>query len=27
LYHIGIPQCPKSTLADANERRDLTDFN
>ena len=22
LYHIGIQQCPKSTLADANERRD-----
>ena len=22
LYHIGIEQCPKSTLADANERRD-----
>jgi len=22
LYHIGIDQCPKSTLADANERRD-----
>ena len=22
LYHIGIRQCPKSTLADANERRD-----
>ena len=22
LYHIGIKQCPKSTLADANERRD-----
>ena len=22
LYHIGIPQCPKSTLADANGRRD-----
>jgi hypothetical protein len=22
LYHIGIHQCPKSTLADANERRD-----
>jgi len=21
LYHIGIEQCPKSTLADANERR------
>ena len=21
LYHIGIKQCPKSTLADANERR------
>ena len=21
LYHIGIQQCPKSTLADANERR------
>ena len=21
-YHIGIKQCPKSTLADANERRD-----
>jgi len=23
LYHIGIKQCPKSTLADANERRDF----
>ena len=22
LYHIGIQQCPKSTLANANERRD-----
>lgn len=22
LYHVGIKQCPKSTLADANERRD-----
>ncbi len=22
LYHIGIKQCPKSTLADANELRD-----
>ena len=22
LYHIGIQKCPKSTLADANERRD-----
>jgi len=22
LYHMGIRQCPKSTLADANERRD-----
>jgi hypothetical protein len=22
LYHIGITQCPRSTLADANERRD-----
>jgi hypothetical protein len=22
LYHTGIQQCPKSTLADANERRD-----
>jgi hypothetical protein len=22
LYHIGIQQCPKSTLADANEKRD-----
>jgi hypothetical protein len=22
LYHIGVQQCPKSTLADANERRD-----
>ena len=22
LYHISIPQCPKSTLADANGRRD-----
>ena len=22
IYHIGIKQCPKSTLADANERRD-----
>ena len=22
LYHVGIQQCPKSTLADANERRD-----
>lgn len=22
VYHIGIQQCPKSTLADANERRD-----
>ena len=22
LYHIGIQQCPKSTFADANERRD-----
>lgn len=22
LYHMGILQCPKSTLADANERRD-----
>ena len=23
LYHIGIQQCPKSTLADANEKRDF----
>jgi len=22
LYHMGIVQCPRSTLADANERRD-----
>lgn len=22
LYHMGIQQCPKSTLADTNERRD-----
>lgn len=22
LYHLGIHQCPKSTLADANEHRD-----
>jgi len=22
LYHMGIQQCPRSTLADANERRD-----
>ena len=22
LYHIGIHQCPRSTLADANEKRD-----
>jgi hypothetical protein len=22
LYHMGIQECPKSTLADANERRD-----
>ncbi len=22
LYHIGIRQCPKSTLADANNKRD-----
>ena len=22
LYHIGIGQCPRTTLADANERRD-----
>jgi hypothetical protein len=22
LYHLGIQQCPRSTLADANERRD-----
>ena len=22
LYHIGIQQCPRTTLADANERRD-----
>lgn len=22
LYHLGLPQCPKSTLADANELRD-----
>jgi len=22
LYRVGIPQCPKSTFADANERRD-----
>jgi transposase len=22
LYHVGIQQCPKSTLADANEKRD-----
>ena len=26
LYHIGIHQCPKSTLADANERRDYRIF-
>jgi len=26
LYHIGIQQCPKSTLADANERRDYRIF-
>ncbi len=26
LYHIGIKQCPKSTLADANERRDYRIF-
>lgn len=23
LYHIGIQQCPRSTLADANEKRDF----
>ena len=22
LYHMGIQQCPRTTLADANERRD-----
>ena len=22
LYHIGIKQCPKSTIVDANERHD-----
>ncbi len=26
LYHIGIQQCPKSTLADANEHRDYRIF-
>ena len=26
LYHIGLQQCPKSTLADANERRDYRIF-
>ena len=26
LYHMGIRQCPKSTLADANERRDYRIF-
>jgi len=26
LYHIGIQQCPKSTFADANERRDYRIF-
>jgi hypothetical protein len=26
LYHIGIRQCPKSTLADANEKRDYRIF-
>ena len=26
LYHIGIQQCPKSTLADANEHRRLSDL-
>lgn len=26
LYHTGIHQCPKSTLADANERRDYRIF-
>ncbi len=26
LYHIGIKQCPKSTLADANGRRDYKIF-
>ena len=26
LYHIGIQQCPKSTLADANERHDYRIF-
>jgi len=26
LYHIGIKQCPKSTLADANEKRDYRIF-
>ena len=26
LYHIGIKQCPKSTLADANERRIYEEF-
>lgn len=26
LYHIGIQQCPKSTLADANEQRDYRIF-
>ncbi len=26
LYHVGITQCPKSTLADANERRDYRVF-
>lgn len=26
LYHIGIKQCPRSTLADANERRDYRIF-
>ena len=23
LYHIGIKECPKSTLSDANEKRDF----
>ena len=26
LYHIGIHQCPRTTLADANERRDYRIF-
>ena len=26
LYHMGIQQCPRSTLADANERRDYRSY-